>query len=199
MEHESTRVRSRAWWAVVSLSLWLHGPAARADVVDEPPPNCPAGTQANTCHSGPFCAPIKCSTDAECTGGATCQDTKGCIGSIDCGGGDSMPVPTPTLSALCPDSSICGPGETCEAIKLCLPVVEPTTGASSDTGPTASGTAASDGGASGPATSDATGDTTGGSKGGCGGCSTDPEAASSALALLGLAWLLRRRRDRGVP
>ncbi|WP_096326016.1 MYXO-CTERM sorting domain-containing protein [Nannocystis exedens] len=171
----------------------MQGTTARADVVEEPPADCPAGTKGNTCHGGPFCSPLKCFSDAECTDGATCQDTKGCIGWVDCGGGDGGPDPTPTLSSLCDGGEACGAGETCEAIKLCLPVVEPTTGGGSAGGPTSSGTATTDAG-----TASGTGDDPGGSKGGCGSCSADADPGATALALLAIAALVPRRR-RNAP
>lgn len=195
MERKHTQGRSRAWWALVSLWLGSQGTPARADVVEAPPAVCPAGARGNTCHGGPFCSPLKCSTDAECTDGATCQDTRGCIGTVECGDGDGGTAPRPTLSALCEGGEACGADETCQAIKLCMPMVEPTTGGSAGSGPTSGGTATTD-----PGTASGTGDDTGGGKGGCGSCSADADSRSSALALLTIAALAgRRRRARRRP
>ena len=198
--------------AVTALILLCSGGEVRADVVDRPPADCPAGSTPDTCHGGPFCRLITCMNDAECNPGEACQDAKTCVGGIQCGGleGGGDP-PIATNEGSCEQSGCQGSTE-CQTIKQCLPSGDPTSGGGSSSGPatgtsgggSATGGASSSGptsgatGGSGSGDSAGSGDGTGGdgTKGGCA-CtgSGDPGGLASLVALGLLA--LGRRRARG--
>ncbi len=46
------------------LGLVASASVAMADVVDMEPDNCPDGSRGATCHGGPYCAPIECTSSA---------------------------------------------------------------------------------------------------------------------------------------
>lgn len=102
--------------------------AARADAVGPPATSCPDGTHGEASHTGPYCALDRCSTDADCTGGETCQPLSFCIGSMGCGGlqFDAGPFPDggfyppcmiATANASC-ETAACGSG-TCSEQSVC--------------------------------------------------------------------------------
>lgn len=142
---------------------------ASADVVDEPPADCPAYSSAQTCHGGPYCAPRTCTTDADCSGGLTCQALPLCMDTIGCAGllpPDASPddFRNDRVVGACGDGS-CGTGS-CETVSVCAPT---------GTDPT---------------------DPDGGASSG-GGCAIGANAAPRGLAfaaVLGGLLLLRRRR-----
>jgi hypothetical protein len=116
---------------LVILGLVLVGSAAiaRADAVAPPPTGCPRGTHGESSHTGPYCAPALCTTDADCTGGATCQDETMCIAQQACGGlgFDAGPFPDggfpppcmfDSVHGLCESGGACTTG-TCSTRRVC--------------------------------------------------------------------------------
>ena len=67
----------RAPSAVLAI-LGLMPAAARADVVDSPPP-CPDGTLGVSDHGGGRCLPSVCAADSECSDGQRCREAGLCI------------------------------------------------------------------------------------------------------------------------
>lgn len=189
--------------------LLLTGGEARADVIDDPPRDCPAGSYGNVCHGGPFCEPYDCQNDDDCGEGRTCQPVMACIGLIDCSGLDGGGSKLYTYEGMCERGACPGQSE-CLAGMLCLPGGDSTTGGSTgggsatSTGTTTAGTGgASTGGvattgssptgsatSNGPGTGEAASDGTDGGKGGCACAAHEPALAP----LLALGLLPRRRR-----
>lgn len=188
--------------ALAALLLLSGSRHARADVVGDPPPDCPAGSVGSVCHGGPFCRPVTCTADAECSDGGTCQDVMACIGGIQCGGleGGGDP-PIDTFEGVC-DKGACTGKSVCTAIKQCLPAGDPTTGGTATGGSgSATGGATTGSSPTGGATSSATGTgeaagdgTGGGDKAGCACATTDGPGLAPLLAP-GLLSLRRRRTD----
>lgn len=108
--------------AGVAAALWVV--PARADVVPEPPADCPEGTEGQTCHGGPFCQPRVCTQNGDCGVGATCQDQALCIAGIDCSGGwepDAAPTLLQNAVGTCAGGAACGAPSTCMTLKVCVP------------------------------------------------------------------------------
>jgi len=64
---------------VIASLLILLGPLpAAADALPPAPENCPPGLDGQTSHRGPICAPIRCTSDADCGEGAACADAAFC-------------------------------------------------------------------------------------------------------------------------
>lgn len=61
---------------------------ARADVVDDPPADCPPGSRGETAHSGTWCEAKTCTADSECAEGQVCREVALCVDTYerDCGG-----------------------------------------------------------------------------------------------------------------
>jgi MYXO-CTERM domain-containing protein len=121
---------------VLGLALTLFAGRADADAVPQPPTDCAAGSQGNSCHGGTYCSPpTTCTTSAECSGGEVCQPTALCIGQVLCYGGIFTPDGGPTdfpeqsVEGLC-TAGACSPdgGATCTTLSVC---VSPGSGGSS--------------------------------------------------------------------
>lgn len=197
--------------------LALFAAPARADVVRDPPPDCPPGSSADTAHCGPLCRALTCTSDADCKEGNTCQSTKACLHTYEC----FDPAPQ-VHGGPCTNDGCALAEDTCQTTKLCLPADDPSTGDSGSSGnptgvttdapatstteatpttgtpttsnsgePTGGNTVGSTGAAT-SSTPDTTSTTSGtGDKGGCANCSlTDGPPAALALLLL----LARPRR-----
>lgn len=101
-------------------SVLLAVPAA-ADVVGQPPATCPNGSEPSTCHGGPHCNPLSCTTSADCATG-TCQDISYCVKTISCAGNippgeDPSQYDREVVEGLCTGS--CGSGAPCKTLKVC--------------------------------------------------------------------------------
>ncbi|MDI1477416.1 hypothetical protein [Polyangium sp. y55x31] len=130
--------RSSFWIAVFGLSALAYVTPARADVVGPPPDECPAGTEGASCHGGPYCRPIECTSDAECGRGETCKDTPLCVSTINCAG-LLPPDASPTdydrakIEGSCPNGNECAADATCKTQKVCVPAAS-SSSADSDAG-----------------------------------------------------------------
>ncbi|MDI3282700.1 hypothetical protein [Polyangium sp. 15x6] len=118
--------RSPFWIAVFGLSALAFVTSARADVVGPPPDDCPEGTEGATCHGGPYCSPIECTSDAECGNGETCKAQPLCVSTIGCAGllppdASPMDFERTKIEALCPNGNECTQGATCKTQKVCVP------------------------------------------------------------------------------
>jgi hypothetical protein len=104
---------------MIVLALLLAATVASADVVGPPADFCPAGSEGQACHSGPFCAPRTCTTDDDCDGG-TCRERDLCMDEFDCGGMDTAGEghPVDEVTGRCGANGTCGEG-TCEAVRVC--------------------------------------------------------------------------------
>ncbi len=98
-------------WAFAALVTIGPATGARADAVEGPPRNCPAGSLGDACHGGQYCYPVTCAGDGECSGGGTCQEVMICVGTIECGGGlDGGSDPVATHEGPCKEGGICDEG-----------------------------------------------------------------------------------------
>lgn len=120
--------------ALLSLALLLSPAIAGADAVSPPPEDCPAGSEGNASHCGPYCRPISCNDDSDCDDGKSCTEQSLCIYQIEgpCGGWvpqDAGVEYYDAVNGVCSDGAVCNSGQ-CQVIKVC----------------TAAGTAGSSGG-----------------------------------------------------
>ena len=110
-----------AWVGVAS------GSAARADMIDVPKEDCPAGTSGSSCHGGQFCRARGCVDESECDPGEDCREEQLCLGQIDCQGTHQLPDGQSSVATqvygYCPDDT-CSSGS-CEATKVCMPKPSP--------------------------------------------------------------------------
>ena len=163
--------------ATIASSLFFLVAPTPGDVVPPEP-------QPATCHGGPFCAGAACSTDADCSGGLSCQEVELCLGSIGCAGllpPDADPSDYDQERVLGACDASCA---NCQPRKVCAEGASP----------------GGSGGSGGAAEAPPGGDTTPGSQTddddeGCASAPTE-SAAALALALLALAWSRRRRPAR---
>jgi len=184
------------WLAAGALAMaLLVSGAARADVVESPPENCPDGATGATCHGGPHCVPDICVTNGDCVAGEVCVPTSLCTLPFDCGFDETIEV-----VGLC--SNGCPNGGSCQTQSVCVSSATTTT-TTTTTGSTVS---VGPGGAGGGGAGGAGGASTGG--GGAGGgndlvvtgcaCSTDGRrtvggVVGTLLLAVGLAGLAGRR------
>lgn len=108
----------RKMYCVFWVSLiFLFSPVAWADVVPNEPASCPKGSRPSTSHAGAYCALELCTSDADCSGGATCQDVSVCVEekSGDSNGG---PFTIENLVGACGANNTCQTGS-CLSRKLC--------------------------------------------------------------------------------
>ena len=128
--------RSSFWIAVFGLSALVFVTPARADVVGPPPDDCPEGTEGATCHGGPYCSPVECTSDAECGNGETCKDKPLCVSTISCAGllppdANPMDYERTKIESPCPTGNECTQGATCKTQKVCVPAASSSGSASS--------------------------------------------------------------------
>ncbi len=115
---------------------------ARADVVENPPASCPAGSTPRTSHSGPFCAPTEeCTAGGVCPGGGGCTTIRQCIETRGCGGmsfPDSAPCTLEHVTGLCGSDGSCASG-VCRDRSVCpAPGTPSSSGCSCRAAPSAS-------------------------------------------------------------
>jgi hypothetical protein len=82
-------MNARAWVLSVSIVAIASSfsMAARADAVEPPPDNCPAGSNPGSSHSGPLCSPRPvCLNDLMCESGDACEPVRLCVVQRACGG-----------------------------------------------------------------------------------------------------------------
>jgi hypothetical protein len=162
---------------------------AHADVVSPPPTDCPAGSEGNTCHGGPYCRPLICATDADCSDGKVCKDTSLCVSTINCAGllppdADPSQFDTDKVDVACPNGNECTGGATCKSLKVCVASSTGTTGSSgTSTGGTSTGGASSGG------------EEIGGCSCGLVGRAGGVGAGALAILAAGASVLRRRQRD----
>jgi hypothetical protein len=108
----------------MAAAMTLLGGAAEADIVRPPPENCPTGSSGQTGHSGPYCAPRKCTADSACAKGERCEARKLCVKSKTLGGGRRIrKEPPPTVEEVvgtCAGGSKCAAGS-CTSLRVCVP------------------------------------------------------------------------------
>lgn len=103
----------------VAAALLASAPAS-ADVLSEPPQNCPEGSLGQPCHGPPRCAPLPCTSDADCKGGGTCKEKQLCTEQINCSGG-WIDAPTVThVASTCDAAGACPLGGTCTKTLVCV-------------------------------------------------------------------------------
>ena len=70
------------------LFLLLLSPIAAADVVSDPPEECPTGSQGTSSHSGTWCAERTCDDTEDCPEDSECLSTSVCLHvfETECGG-----------------------------------------------------------------------------------------------------------------
>ena len=130
-------------FAALAAALVAVAPA-RADVVSPPPTNCPGGTDPETCHGPPYCAPHLCVADADCKGAGVCKSASFCVSSIHCSGGWGGPhPPVQSVSGVC--SGTCADGATCSTLKVCMSSTPTRPAPSSPSAASSSGAKASGG------------------------------------------------------
>jgi MYXO-CTERM domain-containing protein len=109
------------WTLAMTGALTLLCGTAYADVVQQPPTNCPSGTEASTCHGGPYCGPTTCTTSTTCAAGTTCQDVSWCVTQLDCASGwNPTPSPQDNVLSACGTGGSCATGS-CKVIRACVP------------------------------------------------------------------------------
>ncbi|MBI5513587.1 MAG: hypothetical protein HY909_07445 [Deltaproteobacteria bacterium] len=90
----------------------------RADALPPPTPvSCPAGAVVRAVHAGTFCALDECSTSTPCANGE-CVSRRVCVEAVATGGlsGGTLLV----HRGACDRGEPCGPGATCESVRLCV-------------------------------------------------------------------------------
>lgn len=125
--------------SLASLALLTLEPVVFADVVSPQPETCPEGGQPATCHGGPHCRPIGCTTDSDCMDGRVCQDRSLCVGVVNCAGNippdaDPAMYNVQTVVSTCSPDAPCTGSDTCTTLKVCVPMVSSGAGSSSSTG-----------------------------------------------------------------
>ena len=92
---------------------------ALADVVSDPPEDCPPGSVGSTSHRGTRCAPLLCN-DATCNDDLTCQNLSLCVVSstftVDTA--DPHEITELDVVGLCAEDGSCVEG-TCTAQEVC--------------------------------------------------------------------------------
>ncbi|MDI1483653.1 MYXO-CTERM sorting domain-containing protein [Polyangium sp. y55x31] len=127
-------------------TVLLASAPASADVLSEPPQNCPEGSLGQLCHGPPRCAPLPCTSDADCQGGGTCKVKELCIEDINCSGGWIDAPPVTHVAGTCDATGACPMGGTCKKTLVCVGgSISPTSGSGAGTG-AGSGAGAGDGG-----------------------------------------------------
>jgi len=109
------RVLPRMLVYVLATLAW--GATTYADVVGPPPPSCPAGSQGESCHGGPYCRPWTCTSDADCPGSRACRSLPLCVTNLECGVWE--PYSVVAVDSACPGGSECRRG-VCRSFKVCV-------------------------------------------------------------------------------
>lgn len=110
--------RSALAFATLLVIAWRPS-VGHADVVFPQRHDCPDGSEPVFCHGLPTCRALLCATDADCTGGARCQEASFCRMDRPCGGPSRDPV-HPHLDRTCDLAApSCAAGLTCEAARVC--------------------------------------------------------------------------------
>lgn len=108
---------------VLALVALCYGSDVRADAIDGPPSNCTTGSRGESCHGGQYCSPARCTDDTDCIGGNICEDTRLCIGRIDCASGwtpEGEHYWNDTVEGECPNGdSECSAGS-CQLLRVCV-------------------------------------------------------------------------------
>ncbi len=95
---------------LLPLALGLSGQAA-ADV--GPAPRCPTGLQSAYLY-GRYCAPVTCTTDADCGGGASCAERSFCLAPRTPDTPDAI-----AWQGNCEGGATCSQGATCSRARYC--------------------------------------------------------------------------------
>lgn len=124
-------VRRAAFAGIVTLVVVSAARSAWADIVSQPPTDCPPGTVgSNVCQ--PHCEVLACAADGDCAQGMTCQAVSMCMADIKCerGNGPPLRAALPTWGR----SSVCDQGAL-EQVTVCIArgAVEPGTLAAAGT------------------------------------------------------------------
>ncbi|MDC3956804.1 hypothetical protein [Polyangium jinanense] len=113
----------RTRFFLFAAAAMLFAAPASADVLSDPPSDCPEGSVGEFCHGPPQCAPLFCETNVDCKDGATCVETELCIEEIGCSGGwigDGAPPLEINVLGACDAASACPLGGTCSPLKVCV-------------------------------------------------------------------------------
>lgn len=95
--------------------LLLLSALALADVVDEPPTDCPPGSRGESAHSGSWCEADECEATSECPEGQVCRELSLCVDTYEqeCGG-MTTPGEPPCTFTVHEAVGTCEEGEACE-------------------------------------------------------------------------------------
>src|SRR5512141_1015376 len=119
---EREAVLDGRWFAVLlAFTLLARSGAARADMVQPPPENCPPGTHGASTHAGQYCQPRPCSETGACAAGTICSVGHLCVSERKY----TNMTGTGTVSAVegsCEDG-VCLRGD-CRALRVCLPLTD---------------------------------------------------------------------------
>lgn len=104
---------------VVGLLLLFGAGVASADVVSPPPTDCPEGSEGESSHGGPYCAPTDCGfSGTACEAGSTCATRPLCIvesKSVSRGGTNTVKH----VVGPCGANGACAKG-TCSTLSVCV-------------------------------------------------------------------------------
>jgi len=113
--------------AMLSLVMLFGSATARADAVEPPPENCPAGTYPTSGHCGPHCIADTCSQDSVCDEGGSCVERSLCVFQFQGPCGNHLPDAATTVhdavAAACGSGGTCSKGK-CQTLDVCA-VPEP--------------------------------------------------------------------------
>ncbi len=112
--------------SLLVLGLWLLAPGlALADAIGPDQRECPEGFPHARCHGYEYCKLTVCTSDAECTAGASCAEQRWCVWKSDCMGRWRPDGFTPTyvygFGGSCANGETCSEG-TCQTIRACTPL-----------------------------------------------------------------------------
>jgi hypothetical protein len=137
-DNHATMVNMKRFLAVsvASLAISTFTPVVLADVVGPEPASCPEGGQPSTCHGGPHCRPLSCTTDTDCQNGLVCRDRSFCAGIVNCAGllppdSDPSMYDVQTVEGTCSAGDTCDAAATCKTLKVCVSADSTGSGASS--------------------------------------------------------------------
>jgi len=188
-------------FVLMAAGLAVSPRAVRADAVRPEPRNCPDGSQGATGHAGPYCAPIPCTSDAECTAvraGWVCREVPLCVNQVTYTDWSGQRYTRDEVVGPCAADGSCTPPATCDTSKKCAP---PIASGSGPTGSSGSSGAQSGAGGTGGAGGSAG---TGGQDTAVEGCSCAVPASRAATGFaavlaLAIAAVARRASRRASP